>query len=94
MNSNNPYGYPFPTITSLLLLAQREENKFKALPQEEQDRITTQREHEQEYKRVNVCIQQGKCPYCEGKLIRGKKDKRNNYKRTWKCLKCNEDMFN
>lgn len=30
------------------------------------------------------------CPSCEGKLIRGKKDKRNDYKRVWKCSSCHE----
>lgn len=35
-------------------------------------------------------INQGTCPSCEGKLIRGKKDKKNNYKRAWVCSKCKE----
>ena len=28
------------------------------------------------------------CPDCEGNLVRGKKDKKNDYKRAWVCNKC------
>lgn len=28
------------------------------------------------------------CPDCEGKLSRGKKEKKLNYERTWKCNSC------
>jgi len=94
MNSNNPYGDPWPSITGLLLMAQRAEDEFKALPQEEQDQIIKARERDAEYKRVKACVEQGICPHCLGKLIRGKKDKKNGYMRTWKCLKCDKDMIN
>lgn len=94
MNLTNPYGDPYPSITELMLLTQQAKKRFKSLPQEEQDRITSEREALKEQKRVNACINQGKCPECLGKLIRGKKDKKNGYKRTWKCLKCNKDIIN
>ncbi|MGX1195774.1 hypothetical protein [Metabacillus sp. SLBN-84] len=28
------------------------------------------------------------CPACDSKLTRGKKDKKNDYKRTWDCTNC------
>lgn len=28
------------------------------------------------------------CPTCGGKLVRGKKNKHNGYKRDWACSKC------
>jgi RNase P subunit RPR2 len=80
--------------------SQQAERKFKSLPKEEQERITAEREVEkeqeiirEEQKRITACIQQGKCPDCSGKLIRGKKDKKNGYKRTWTCMKCNKNII-
>ena len=90
----NPYGDPYPSISELLHMTQQAKKRFMSLPQEEQDRINAQREADQEQKRVNACINQGKCPECLGKLVRGKKDKKNGYKRTWKCLSCDKDIIN
>lgn len=28
------------------------------------------------------------CPNCEGKLVRGRKQKHNDYKRAWRCVDC------
>jgi len=94
LSSTRPFGDPYPSITELLLITQQAKKKFKALPQEEQDRITSEREAIQEQKRVNACINQGLCPDCLSKLVRGKKDKKNGYKRTWTCLKCEKDIIN
>jgi len=94
ISSNNPYRDPYPSITELLLMTQQAKKRFKSLPQEEQDRITAEREALQEQKRVNACISQGKCPECLGKLVRGKKDKKNGYKRKWKCTSCDKDIIN
>jgi len=90
---DNPYGYPYPSITELLSLTQQAQRKFKSLPQEEQDCIIAERETKEKQKRITACIQQGLCPDCLGKLIRGKKDKKNNYKRTWNCVKCNKEII-
>jgi len=92
LTKRNPYGDIYPSITELLLMTQQSKNRFKSLPQEEQDRITSEREAIKEQKRVNACINQGLCPDCLSKLIRGKKDKKNGYKRTWNCLKCDKDV--
>ena len=94
LTKRNPYGDPYLSMMELLDLTQQAKKEFKSLPQEEQDRITSEREAIQEQKRANACISQGKCPHCLGKLIRGKKDKKNGYKRTWKCLKCDKDIIN
>ena len=94
LTKRNPYGDPYLSMMELLDLTQQAKKEFKSLPQEEQDRITSEREAIQEQKRVNACINQGKCPKCLGKLIRGKKDKKNGYKRTWKCLSCDKDIIN
>lgn len=89
----NPYGDPLSGMTNLLLLSQQAKKEFKSLPQEEQDRITSECEASQEQKRVNACVQQGLCPDCLGKLVRGKKDRNNGYKRTWNCAKCEKDII-
>jgi len=93
LTKRNPYGDPYLSMMELLDLTQQAKKEFKSLPQEEQDRITSEREAIQEQKRANACINQGLCPDCLGKLIRGKKDKKNGYKRTWNCVKCDKDMI-
>lgn len=30
------------------------------------------------------------CPSCSGKLVRGSRNKHNDYKRTWGCIDCFE----
>jgi len=105
LTNRNPYGDAYPSMTGLLSLIlqakQHAKKKFDALSKEEQDMVIKAKEEEaktreaiQEQKRVNACINQGKCPKCLGKLIRGKKDKKNGYKRTWKCLSCDKDIIN
>jgi len=88
----NLYGDPLITMTDIFYLTQQSKRKFNALPQSEQDEIISKREADKDAKRVSACIQQGLCPECLGKLIRGKKDKKNGYKRTWNCLKCEKDI--
>jgi len=92
LTKGNPYGDIYPSITELLLMTQQSKNRFNALPQEEQDEINFKREVDNEAKRVSACIQQGLYPKCLGKLIRGKKDKKNDYKRSWNCMKCEKDI--
>ncbi|MGJ0846574.1 hypothetical protein ACR77J_07790 [Tissierella praeacuta] len=70
---------------SLAAMAQHEYNKLT--PEEKQARKDKREKWEEEY-RINKCIQQGKCSYCDSKLIRGKKDKHNKYIRTWTCSGC------
>lgn len=52
------------------------------------------REHEREAARLERVRQaqiiQNVCPTCEGKLARGKKNKKNEYKRDWKCEACGD----
>lgn len=102
--NRNPYG-DYPSMIGLLSLIQQSKRdakkKFNALSKEEQDIVIKQREEEakardieQEQKRVSACINQGQCPNCLGKLLRGKKDKKNGYKRTWKCLMCDKEIIN
>jgi RNase P subunit RPR2 len=92
MNITNFYGDPLISMTTLLTLSQLAKRKFNALPQEEQQCIITEREAMEEQRRIKKCIQQGICPNCSSKLIRGKRDKKNNYLRIWKCLKCDKEF--
>ena len=78
----------FPLMTALLLSAEVSRRKFKALPEEEQQRIIREREKEEELRRVQKAVQVGKCPECGNKLTRGKKDKGNGYKRKCECPQC------
>lgn len=96
-NSGSPYGLPFGMSTeeamlSFMTLGQQAKARFNALPKEEQERILKERADEKERKRVNWFLSQGKCPYCGSKLERGKKDKKNGYKRIWNCKTCALDI--
>lgn len=75
---------------SLAAIAQHKYNKLT--PEEKQTRKEEREKREEEY-RINKCVQQGKCPHCNSKLIRGKKDKNNNYIRTWTCLRCDSKFM-
>lgn len=35
-------------------------------------------------------IRSNVCPACNGKLVRGPRNKHNDYKRTWGCIDCFE----
>lgn len=58
------------------------------LSAEEKQRIEQERAADRRERLRQAQIIRNICPACEGKLIRGKKDKRNDYKRAWKCSSC------
>jgi len=80
------------TINSIALLetlnARAKSRDAKLTPEEREERDI---EHKatRERQRINAKINQGLCPECDGKLLRGKKDKHNDYKRLWTCKSCN-----
>jgi len=67
----------YPSMTGMMLMMQQAKKEFNARPQAEQDQIIKARESNAEQERITQHIQQGICPHCSGKLIRGKKDKHN-----------------
>jgi len=77
---------PLSTITAMMLNANRKykEKYTKA------EREKMRQEHEAIRNEEIRCsqVRQGICPSCKGKLTRGKKDKQNNYKRSWGCKEC------
>jgi len=94
---NSTYGGMFgisseAAMYTLLKLGQQARDRFNALPKEEQERILKEREEYKERKRFNWSLSQGKCPHCDSKLERGKKDKNNDYKRTWTCKICDQQF--
>ena len=60
------------------------------LPEEERRRRKEEQRLALEERYRQASIIRNICPTCEGKLIRGKKDKRNDYKRPWTCSICEE----
>jgi len=77
---------------SLLTLSEKAKARFNALPKEEQERIIANRKENEERERVEHFLHQSKCPYCGQKLVRGKKDKSLDYKRTWQCISCDKTI--
>jgi hypothetical protein len=75
---------PYALISSMMIAANKNSNltsEQKAKREEERRLLSEQRiRHAKIIKNI--------CPDCEGKLIRGKKDKKNDYKRKWICGDC------
>lgn len=79
---------PYSAITSMLMSANRRYNE--KYTKEEREIMKREREAIREEEIRCSKVRQGVCPSCKGKLTRGKKDKRNNYKRSWECKECKE----
>ena len=79
---------PLSTIAAMMLSANRNFNE--KYTKEEQLEMKQKREAIRKEEVRCAYIRQGICPSCKGKLIRGKKVKRNNYKRSWDCKECKE----
>lgn len=79
---------PYSAITSMLMSAnKRYKEKYT---KEEREQMRQEREEIRNEEIRCSLVRQGICPSCKGKLIRGKKDKRKNYKRSWECKECKE----
>lgn len=94
MNKNElKWGDPYADIMGISSsLLERIRMKNARLTPEERQANTERYERLQEERRIKTLIIQNICPSCENKLVRGKKDKKKDYKRDWKCGSCN-DVF-
>lgn len=77
----------YSSAINLIAQARRAEAR---LPAEERELRKQAYESARQERFRRAQIIENVCPTCEGKLIRGKKDKRNGYKRAWKCKACSE----
>ncbi len=84
------FDYNLSLLTSLMIKAKQKDAKLTPEEREEKDRRIQER---REKERIEYSINQGKCPKCDSKLSRGKKDKNNNYKRLWTCLNCDSKYY-
>ncbi|RYI30568.1 hypothetical protein EVU96_09130 [Bacillus infantis] len=80
---NNPD--PYALISSLMIASAKERSK---LTEEEKAERKERRRLLEEQRVRKALVLKSICPDCEGKLIRGKKDKKNDYKRSWDCSNC------
>lgn len=76
---------PTGLLTSLLCEAQRIESQ---LTPEEKTKREERRRITEETRRRKAQVLKNICPNCESKLIRGKKEKKLDYKRLWTCKEC------
>jgi len=85
-------GYGDPSIYPLLSsLIAANANANSKLTQEEKVQRQERRRLLEEQRIRHVKIVKNICPDCDGKLSRGKKDKKNDYKRSWNCMECGTD---
>jgi RNase P subunit RPR2 len=76
---------PYALLSSLMNASANQNSKLT--PEEKAERAERRRLlSEQRIREVKII--KNICPDCEGKLIRGKKDKKNDYKRIWTCKDC------
>lgn len=83
-------GNSLALFTSLAAYIERENAKLT--PEERKVKEDARKERE-DLERISRIVQQGKCPHCDSKLIRGKKDKHNKYIRTWTCSGCDSKFM-
>jgi hypothetical protein len=76
---------PYALLSSLMVAAAKQDSQLTE--EQKAERAETRRRLSEQRVR-HAKIIQNICPGCEGKLVRGKKDKKNNYKRTWNCRDC------
>lgn len=76
----------YPNNISLLLAA-ISANESR-LTEEQKIKRKDERERREKQRIIQVKILKNICPDCEGKLIRGKKSKKFDYKRLWTCKHC------
>lgn len=81
---------PIAAMTALLVAASR--NKAPLTPDEVEalERKRQLRELASLEQMRQSSIYRHICPSCEGKLMRGKKDKKRGYKRAFSCTLCEE----
>ena len=76
-------GYPgINTLLAAMAIQDSRLSKEEKVAREERRRLA----EEQRIRKAKV--HQNICPDCDGKLIRGKKDKKFDYKRLWSCNEC------
>jgi len=80
-NGVSPYAF----ISSLMVASANANSKLTTV---EKDERAERRRLLSEERLRKARITKSICPDCEGKLIRGKKDKKNDYKRLWVCKNC------
>lgn len=73
---------PIEFATALMIGADR--SKIKKSYAYEQRRLRDEENLRRNAIRMNIC------PSCKGKLIRGARNKNNDYKREWFCRTCGE----
>jgi RNase P subunit RPR2 len=76
---------PYALLSSLMVASANQNSKLspeQKVEREEKRRLLS------EQRIRHAKIMKNICPDCEGKLIRGKKDKKNDYKRIWTCKDC------
>lgn len=79
---------PLTTITAMMMGTNK---RYKEKYTKEEREIMRQEREAARLEEVRCTqVRQGICPTCKGNLIRGKKSKRNNYKRSWECKDCEE----
>lgn len=73
---------PYAILSSLMAASDSKLTAEEKAERKEQRRLLT----EERIRQAKVI--QNICPNCDGKLIRGKKDRKNDYKRLWTCRDC------
>lgn len=85
------YPNPYELIGTMLNESNKRLNAKYS--KEEREELNRKMEQHREEEARKCLIHQSICPSCNAKLIRGKKDKRNEYKRKWECTACDTTHY-
>lgn len=87
LNQLIDYSNPMGSLTAIMAASKMTYDK---LPEDEKKR---RKEASDKQRRESVRrnqILQNICPTCGGRLARGKKNRKNDYKRDWVCIECDD----
>ena len=81
------------SYTSAYLLRLAAERATETCTVEEKAEKEKRKKFNAEQRVKQAKIRKNICPDCDGKLERGKKDKKMDYKRKWHCASCHSRFF-
>lgn len=83
----------YPMLSALMIESARVERSLTPEQKAEREVQRKRREELQKSKEIVRKIRANECPDCDGKLDRGKKEKKRDYARKYTCRECTRNFY-